>query len=57
MCDHERDGAQRKELGLAVRMSDAMKMAGDEEGGRGCGVALMIEAVACVGKGWERASG
>jgi len=32
-------------------------MAGDEEGVRGCGVALMIEVAACEGRRWERASG
>ena len=58
MCDRERDGAERERLRASdVRMSDAMGTAGDQEGVRGCGVELMIEAAVCVGKGWERASG
>ena len=40
-----------------VRMRDVMGTADDEEAARGCGVALTIGAAACVGKGWERASG
>jgi len=40
-----------------VRMSDAMGTASDQEGVRGCGVELMIEAAVCVSKGRERASG
>ena len=34
-----------------VRMSDGIGTVGDEKGNRGCGVALMIGVVACVGKG------
>jgi len=34
-----------------VRVGDVMGTAGDEEGGRGCGVALTIEVAACVSKG------
>ena len=33
-----------------VRVGDAMGTAGDEEGARGCGVALTIEVAACVSK-------
>jgi hypothetical protein len=40
-----------------VRMRDAMEMAGDEEAARGCGAALTIGAAACVGNGWEGATG
>jgi len=34
-----------------VRLGDAMGTVGDEEGARGCGVALTIEVAACVSKG------
>ena len=40
-----------------VRVGDEMGTADDEEGAKGCGVALTIEVAACVSKGWERASG
>jgi len=52
MCDHERDGAERERMRASgVRISDAMGTAGDREGVRGCGVALMIESAICVGNG------
>jgi hypothetical protein len=54
----ERDGAGRERMRAnGVRMSDATGTVGDEEGARGCGVALTIGAAAYVGKGWEKASG
>lgn len=40
----------------SVRMSNTMGTAGDEEGPRGCSVALIIEVAACVARG-ERESG
>lgn len=58
VCDLERDKAEREGMSAScVRMSDALGMAGDGGGARSCDAALALEAMACVGKGLERASG
>jgi len=50
--DRERDGAGRGRMTVSgVRVGDSMGTDGDEEGARGCGVALTIEAAASVSKG------
>ena len=57
VCVLERVGAVREGMSTScVRMSDALGMA-DGERPRSCDVALMVETMACVGKGLERASG
>jgi hypothetical protein len=54
MCDRDQDGAEGTNENRRCDVGDETETAGDEEGARGCGTLLMIEATACVGKGCER---
>ena len=58
MHDREQDGVERGRIRASgIRISNEIGIAGNKERGEAVSVALTIEVVACVSKGWERASG
>ena len=57
-CDREGDGEERGRMPISgVKVSNAMVTASNDEGMRGCSVALAIELTAYISNGWNKSSG